>query len=416
MNFNEMNLKPETIHALQDMGITEPTEIQEKSIPVALKGQNIIAQARTGSGKTLAFAIPILEQLRYDDKPECIILIPTRELCKQVTDVFRDVGKYTKGARVVEVYGGVSIDNQIDKIHNNANVIVATPGRLIDIFERRNISFDNIRFLVLDEADRMLDMGFLPDIQYLFSRIKTKPQLFLYSATILDEIKALSNQFTRGKYVDINVSHDSMTVTNTKQFYYLISNYNDKIYHFIRILRKEKPKHSLIFTNTKRSAEWVYERLSREADLELKIGMLSGDVSQAKRESITSDFKTHKINCLIATDVAARGLDIPDITHVFNYDIPQYEESYVHRIGRTSRMDKDGIAITLCVEKEYIYLCRIEGFIKKSIKRLELPAGGPRMMYEKTREPRQANEASFNTQPSYENRNNNSPRKRLPFF
>lgn len=420
MKFNEMNLKSGTVKALHDMDITSPTKIQEESIPIALDGKNLIAQARTGSGKTFAFSIPILERLSFDKTPECIILVPTRELCRQVAEVFRDLGKYTPGVKLVQVYGGVSIHNQIAKIMNGANVIVATPGRLIDLFERRAISFDNIKFVVLDEADRMLDMGFMPDVQYIMSKIKTNPQLFLFSATIIEEIKELSNQFTDGAYVDINVSKDSMTVGNTKQYYYLIRNFRDKYYDFVRILRKEKPEHTLVFTNTKKTADWLESRLSQERNLGVKIGLLSGNMTQAKREKVTELFKEQKINFLIATDVAARGLDIPDVSHVINYDVPQFEENYVHRIGRTSRMGKPGTALTLCIQDEYIYLVRIEGFINKNITKLELPTREKRPRYpnrhhsSNMRGKRQRNfkERSFKRSESKED----TPRKRLPFF
>lgn len=370
-----MPLKQSTLKALQDMfgKDAEPTEIQAKSIPPAVKGSNVIGQARTGSGKTLAFSIPIIEGMKFKRVPEAIILVPTRELCKQVASVFKDLSKYTKEVRIVEIYGGVSINPQIQKLANGANVVVATPGRLIDLYERRKISFKEVGYVVLDEADRMLDMGFIPDVQYILSKIKTEPQFLLFSATILEEIKKLSEQFTKGNYIDINVSEDSMTVGNTQQYYYLIRQFKDKYYDFCRILKRERPEKALVFTNTKKTADWLKNRLQNYRGLNYKIGLLSGNMSQAARERVTKKFKEKKINFLVATDVAARGLDIPNVTHVFNYDVPQYEENYVHRIGRTSRMGKKGIAITLCLENEYKYLCRIEGFIEKSIKRRPLP-------------------------------------------
>lgn len=385
MNFKELNLSDPILRALNELGISTLTDIQEKSIPVALTGRNIIGQARTGSGKTFAYALPIVEKILKQDitgkNASALIIVPTRELCKQVEVVISDLVKYqnTPKIRTVQVYGGVSIQNQISKINRGVNVIVATPGRLIDLFERKVIDFSDIKFVVLDEADRMLDMGFLPDIQFIMSKIRTKPQFLLFSATIIDEIKKLSTKFTGGDVVDINVSQDSMTVKNTKQFYYLIPHFDDKYYVFVRILRIEKPKHAIVFTNTKRTAEWLLGRLERERGLNLKLGMLSGNMSQSRREIVTDKFKKFQLNFLIATDVAARGLDIPNVSHVFNYDIPQYEENYVHRIGRTSRMDfngvqqKRGVAMTLCLEEEYVYLTRIEGFINKSIKKRVTP-------------------------------------------
>lgn len=370
-----MTLKQSTLRALQDMfgEDASPTEIQQKAIPPALKGNNVIGQARTGSGKTLAFSIPIIEEMQFKRVPEAIILVPTRELCKQVANVFQELAKYTKDVRIVQIYGGVSLNPQIDKLANGANVVVATPGRLIDLYERRKISFKEVSYVVLDEADRMLDMGFIPDVQYILSKIHGDPRFLLFSATILEEIKRLSDQFTKGKYIDIDVSEDSMTVGNTQQYYYLIKHFKDKYYDFVRILQRERPQKTLVFTNTKKTADWLTNRLQNYRGLNFRIGLLSGNMSQAARERVTKKFKEKKINFLVATDVAARGLDIPNVTHVFNYDVPQYEENYVHRIGRTSRMGKKGIAITLCLEDEYKYLCRIEGFIEKSINRKPLP-------------------------------------------
>lgn len=383
MNFKELNLSDPILRALNELGISTLTDIQERAIPVALTGKNILGQARTGSGKTYAFAIPIVEKILKQEttgkNAEALIIVPTRELCKQVADVISDLVKYTRNVRTVQVYGGVSIQNQINKINRGVSVIVATPGRLIDLFERKVIDFSSIKFVVLDEADRMMDMGFLPDIQFIMSKIRTQPQFLLFSATIIDEIKRISKKFTGGDVIDINVSQDSMTVGNTKQFHYLIPHFDDKYYVFVRILRIEKPNRAIIFTNTKRTAEWLSGRLERERGLNLKLGMLSGNMSQSRREIVTDKFKKSQLNCLIATDVAARGLDIPNVSHVFNYDIPQYEENYVHRIGRTSRMDltglqqKRGVAITLCLEEEYVYLTRIEGFINKSIKKRPTP-------------------------------------------
>ena len=383
MKFSEMNIKDEIVRALSEINIIETTKIQKQAIPIALEGKNIIAQAKTGSGKTYAFSIPIIQNLNSGKIPECLVLVPTRELCSQVAQVMKQASKYLKNVRVLQVYGGVSINPQILKLQKGVNIIVATPGRLIDLYERKEISFEKLRFVVLDEADRMLDMGFFPDIQYIMNQINTNPQLMLFSATILEEIKVLSQSFTKGNYVDINVSKDSITVENTNQFYYLTEHFKDKYNDFVRILRKHKPKmvHTLVFTNTKKTAIWLKNRLDKE-NLNFKIELLSGDLSQVKREEVTEKFKNHEIDFLIATDVAARGLDIPDVSHVINYDVPQYTEIYVHRIGRTSRMDKEGTAITIALQDEYIYICRIEGFIDKTIQKLELP---PRVDRNKSR-------------------------------
>ena len=375
MKFSDMNIKSEIVKALEEINITEPTKIQEQAIPVALTGSNILAQAKTGSGKTYAFSIPIINQIEVGKTPECLILVPTRELCKQVAEVMAQASKYLRNVRVLQVYGGVSINPQILKLQKGVNIVVATPGRLIDLYERKEISFKNLRFVVLDEADRMLDMGFMPDIQYIMNQIRTSPQLMLFSATILEEIKVLSQSFTKGKYTDINVSKDSMTVENTNQYYYMVDHFKDKYYAFVRVLKKLRPeiKHTLVFTNTKKTAMWLKGRLETERGLSFKIEMLSGDLSQAKREQVTKKFKRHDIDFLIATDVAARGLDIPNVSHVFNYDVPQWSEVYVHRIGRTSRMGKKGTAITMALQDEYRFICQIEGFIDKEIRKAIVP-------------------------------------------
>jgi ATP-dependent RNA helicase DeaD len=350
------------------MDITKPTPVQEKAIPLILEGHNIMAQARTGSGKTLAFLLPIIEQLKFINN-ECLILAPTRELAKQVNRVVESLGD--NRVRSMTVYGGVSINNQIQKIRRGVNIIVATPGRLIDLFKRRKLHFDNIRFVVLDEADRLWDMGFSPDIKYILRNIDKATrdfQFMLFSATLEPDIRKVVKDFTKDKFKFINLSKDDMTVENTRQFYYLVDEFKDKFDSFLKILKKENPKNSLIFINTKRTGRWLYKQL-KHRNLGYNIGYMSGDLSQHKREKILKRFRDKKIDMLIATDVAARGLDISNITHVFNYDVPKYPENYVHRIGRTSRMNKKGAAITLCLKDEYRYLVHIEGLIEKEIKR-----------------------------------------------
>jgi len=374
MSFKLLGLSPRILSAIENMfgKDAKPTPVQKQAIPIGMQGKNVIAQAKTGTGKTLAYLIPILEKMEFIDYPETLILVPTRELCIQVDEVLQNFIKFITKIKSVQVYGGVSIQNQINKIKKGINIIIATPGRLIDIYERGFINFNSIRFVVLDEADKMLDMGFFPEIQYILSKINTQPQYFLFSATILNEIKELSEKFTNGNYVDLNISKDKLTVDSTQQYYYLINDFHDKFYYFNKLLYFERPKKALIFTNTKRTAEWLKNKINSLKEFNEKVGLLSGDMSQAAREKEIKRFINNEIQLLIATDVAARGLDIPNITHIINYDVPQYEEVYVHRIGRTSRMGKTGKAITLVLVDEYQYLCKIEGFIKKSIKQREL--------------------------------------------
>jgi len=367
LNFKDLGINDKYINVLAKLNITKPTPVQEKAIPLILKGEHIMAQSKTGTGKTLAFMLPIVENMKFLNN-EVLILLPTRELAKQVQEVAEDLGN---GIKSLPIYGGVSINNQIEYLKKGVNIICGTPGRIIDLYKRRKLDFSNIRYVVLDEADRLWDMGFAPDVKYILNQIRTDYQFMLFSATLDPDIRNLVKKYSKNQFKFLNLSKDEMTVGNTFQCYYLIDRFEEKYKSFLEILRKEKPKHALIFTNTKKTASWLSKKL-KSRNTGLKVGVISGDLSQFKREKILKEFKSQKINALIATDVAARGLDIDDISHVFNYDVPKYPENYVHRIGRTSRMNKRGVAITLCLKDEYEYLCHIEGLIDKEIKRKTL--------------------------------------------
>ena len=365
MNFEDLGISERNIIALKKLNILKPTPVQKKSIPLIMEGQHIMAQSRTGSGKTLAFILPIIDQLKYLNN-EALILVPTRELAKQIHGVVKELGH--SRVKSMTIYGGVSINNQIRKLQQGVNIIVGTPGRLIDLYKRGHLKFTNIRFIVIDEADRMFDMGFAPDIKYILSRIKTEYQFMLFSATLDSDMRKLVRTYTNNEFEFLNLSRDNLTVGSTKQFYYLIERFEEKFKTFIKVLRKEKPEHALVFVNTKKTAAWLERRLKNQRNLYFKVGIISGDLSQFQREKVMGAFKKHNINLLIATDVAARGLDIDNISHVFNYDVPKFPENYIHRIGRTSRMEKKGVAITLCLKDEYEYLCHIEGLINKEIR------------------------------------------------
>ena len=365
MNFTELGINEHNVKELKRNKIIKPTPVQQKAIPLILKGQNIMAQARTGSGKTLAFVLPIIESLNYE-RNEALILVPTRELANQIYEVIRDLGN--PRLKSLPIYGGVSINNQISKLDNGINIIIGTPGRIIDLYKRKKLRLNDIRFVVVDEADRMFDMGFTPDVKYILDQIRSNYQFMLFSATFDNGIRELVKKYSKNQFIFINLSRDDLTVGSTRQFYYMIERYGDKFKTFLKILRREKPTHLLVFVNTKRTATWLSNKLKSRNNFDYKVDLISGDLSQYQREKILKAFKDHKINLLIATDVAARGLDIDNISHVFNYDIPKYPENYIHRIGRTSRMNKVGVAITLCVKDEYEYLCHIEGLIDKEIK------------------------------------------------
>ena len=364
MNFEELGISESNTFALKRNNIIYPTPVQKKAIPLIIKGHHVMAQSKTGSGKTIAFILPIIEQLRYLDN-EALILAPTRELAKQTNKVIKDLGNGK--VKSMTIYGGVSINNQITKIEHGVNIIVGTPGRIIDLYKRKKLSFRNVRFVVLDEADRLWDMGFAPDVKYILSKIHTKYQFMLFSATLDYDMRKLVKKYTKNKFEFLNLSRDSLTVSNTRQYYYLIDRFEEKYKTFLKVLRVEKPKHVLVFVNTKKTAAWLERKLKHQRGLSFNVGIISGRLSQVQRENILSDFRTQKVNLLIATDVAARGLDIDDVSHVINYDIPKFPDNYIHRIGRTSRMNKKGVAITLCLKDEYEYLCHIEGLIDREI-------------------------------------------------
>ncbi|MFX1385999.1 MAG: DEAD/DEAH box helicase [Promethearchaeota archaeon] len=365
MSFEDLGINKKNIIALKRNNIIYPTPVQKKAIPLIIEGHHLMTQSKTGTGKTLAFILPIVEQLKYINN-EALILVPTRELAKQINSVIKDLGN--PKIKSMTIYGGVSISNQINKLRNGVNIIVGTPGRVIDLYKRKELSFQNIRFVILDEGDRLWDMGFAPDVKYILSKIRTEYQFMLFSATLDYDMRKLVQKYTKNKFKFLNLSRDNLTVGNTKQFYYLIKRFEEKFKTFIRVLKIEKPKHVLVFVNTKKTAAWLEKRLKSSNGINFRVGVISGNLSQFQREKILSEFRKYKINLLIATDVAARGLDIDNVSHVINYDVPKFPDNYVHRIGRTSRMNKKGVAITLCLKDEYEYLCHIEGLIDKEIK------------------------------------------------
>ncbi|MHA2430494.1 MAG: DEAD/DEAH box helicase [Promethearchaeota archaeon] len=364
MSFKELGINQFLINALKKLDINKPTPVQKVAIPVILEGHHLMVQAKTGSGKTLAFLLPIIEKLNNEHN-QVLILEPTRELAKQVNQVLKELGNHT--IKSMTIYGGVSIDNQIRQLEKGVNIICGTPGRIIDLYKRKKLNLRNIKFVVIDEADRLFDMGFAPDVNYILRQIHSKYQFMLFSATLYSQIRSLVKKYSKNKFEFINLSKDDLTVSNTKQYYYLIDRFEEKFKTFLEILKIERPKHTLVFVNTKKTASWLSNKLQSNKNLNYKVNLISGQLSQYQRETILKAFKHRKINMLIATDVAARGLDIENISHIINYDVPKYPDNYVHRIGRTSRMNKRGTAIMLCLKEEYEYLCQIEGLINKEI-------------------------------------------------
>jgi ATP-dependent RNA helicase DeaD len=333
------------IKAIDDLGFESPTDIQAQTIPPALEGKDLIGQAKTGSGKTFAFGIPILHTLSDQRHPQALILAPTRELCQQITVELKKLTKYKK-ARVVAVYGGVSINPQIDALQD-AQIVVGTPGRILDHLERDTLQTHKIKTLVLDEADRMFDMGFIEDMERIIQTLPQERQTLLFSATMPEEIKSLTRKYQRDPVHIKTIVHVEEHLL--PQFYYVVE-HNKKFSLLVHLLQTERPKLSIIFCATRHIADVVARNLQRN---HINAQPIHGGLSQAKRDKVISDFKTGKVHLLIATDVAARGLDIKNVTHVFNYDVPKNPDDYVHRIGRTARAGESGKAITLLENRDF---------------------------------------------------------------
>ncbi len=361
MKFSEMKLSEGVAKALEEMKFDEAFPIQKSAIPSIMEEKDIIGKAESGSGKTLAFAIPIVEKIKYQKNIQALILTPTRELAEQVCREIQKVGKYMK-ARALAVYGGKSIIMQA-RAFSQVNVIVATPGRLIDHIRRNNIDLRHVNTLVLDEADRMLDMGFIDDIKFILRYIPKERQTLLFSATFSDEIRRIISNYMKNPIL-IELNKEKPSVKTVKQFACIVKE-NDKQLCLNYILSHEKPHLALIFCSRKIKSDRLYREMRRFYN----IGVIHGDLSQNQRESVLSDFKNRKIIYLIATDVAARGIDVKDISYVINYDMPNDTETYIHRIGRTGRAGASGKSITFTTPEEIPDLLKIENFVKVKIEK-----------------------------------------------
>ncbi len=361
MKFNEFNLKSEILRRLEEIGFEKASEVQERAIPVVLEGKDVVAQAQTGTGKTAAFGLPILNNLKKGEK--ALIITPTRELAIQVSEEIFRFGKYL-GIHTATVYGGSSYSRQIKHIENS-EVIVATPGRLIDLLQSKRISISP-EYVVLDEADEMLDMGFLDDIKEILKYVKADAQKLLFSATMPEEIKKLAKQFLNEPEF-ITITKKQVTNENIQEFFYVIdeSERNDAL---LRLMDYKNPTKSIVFCRTKKDVDEVAEFLIA-AGFDAK--GLHGDMDQRRRESVIKAFKSN-LEILVATDVAARGLDVNDVSHVFNYHLPMDVDSYVHRIGRTGRAGKTGMAISLVTPHEFRALSKIQKIAKLTLK--EVPS------------------------------------------
>lgn len=368
MKFEDFRLSQETLKSISEVGFEEPTPIQVSAIPIILNGGDLVGQAQTGTGKTAAFAIPIAEKCRRGKKPFAIILEPTRELAVQVAQEMSRIGKHKK-ITVLPVYGGTSIERQIKTLQRGVNIIVGTPGRVIDLINRKILSLAEVRIAVLDEADEMLDMGFLDDIVTILKETPAERQTLLFSATIPQPIMNIARRYMINPE-KIQVNADELVIPEIRQLFYEV-NEETRINALSRLLDVEDPELAIVFCHTKREVDDVSMKLSH---LGYNAGSIHGDYTQARRDEVMKKFKAGSLDILVATDVAARGLDIKNVSHVINYGIPQNSDSYVHRIGRTGRAGKSGIAITLITPREYKQLRLIERTARTVIDRKKLPS------------------------------------------
>ena len=331
--------------ALKALDFHVPTPVQQETLPLISKGHDVICQSSTGSGKTLGFALPIVEDIDLKKSLQAIILVPTRELCEQVAEEFKKITKFTK-INTLEVYGGVSINNQIRKVPS-AHIIVATPGRLCDLMDRRVIDLSTVKTAVLDEADRMLDMGFIKDVGYILKKTPKNRQTLMFSATIPRMIERLiERHMHKPKVVKIK---DQVDTKLLKQYYYDLPT-SQRFHLLVHLLKNEKSPHAIVFCATRRVVDLVSRNLKRNG---VNAAALHGGLTQAMRKKVMTSFQGKDTKVLVASDIAARGIDVKLLTHVYNYDVPKTSEDYTHRIGRTARAGEDGIAITLVSEKDH---------------------------------------------------------------
>ncbi|RUL53659.1 MULTISPECIES: DEAD/DEAH box helicase [Lysinibacillus] len=367
-NFSELNISESTLRSLQRMGFEEATPIQEGTVRFAMEGRDIIGQAQTGTGKTAAFGIPLIEKIDPKNPDiQGLIIAPTRELAIQVSEELYKLG-YDKRLKILSVYGGQDISRQIRALKNKPHIIVGTPGRIIDHINRRTLKLENVQTLVLDEADEMLNMGFIDDINSILENVPSERQTLLFSATMPPAIRKIATNFMKDPE-EVKIKSKEMTVENIEQ-YFVKAQEREKFDVLSRILNVHQPELAIIFGRTKRRVDELSQALSLRGYLAEGI---HGDLSQAKRMSVLRQFKENKIDILVATDVAARGLDISGVTHVYNFDIPQDPESYVHRIGRTGRAGKSGLAVTFVTPREMGYLRIVEETTKKRMTPLRPP-------------------------------------------
>jgi ATP-dependent RNA helicase RhlE len=366
--FKDLHLIAPILKALETEGYTEPTPIQQQSIPHILRGKDLLGCAQTGTGKTAAFAIPILQNLMlqqkedaYEHGTKALILTPTRELAIQIDESFEAYGKHL-GLRHTVIFGGVSQYHQTNELRRGVDILIATPGRLLDLIAQKIINLKSIKMFVLDEADRMLDMGFIHDVKKIIALLPQKRQTLFFSATMPPEITKLSSSILTNP-VRVEVAPVSSTAEKVDQHIYLVEK-NDKRQLLIHLLKNENIQNALVFTRTKYGADKIAKELHRA---NIKSDAIHGNKTQAARQKALNNFKDGKIRVLVATDIAARGIDVDELTHVINFELPNIPETYVHRIGRTGRAGNSGSALSFCDMEERAYLRDIHKLINKTI-------------------------------------------------
>jgi ATP-dependent RNA helicase RhlE len=380
LSFDSLGLMPELLRAVAEEGYTEPTPVQQQAIPVIIAGRDVMAGAQTGTGKTAGFTLPLLQRLAPHANTSvsparhpvrCLVLTPTRELAAQVEESVRVYGKYIKGLRTTVIYGGVPMDPQTKALRDGVEILVATPGRLLDHVQQRNVTLGQVEALVLDEADRMLDMGFMPDLRRILALLPQQRQNLLFSATFSDEIKRLSTTILRDP-VRIEVARKDVAADTVRQAIVSVPR-DDKRSALVALLRARPTETVLVFTRTKQEAGRLARHLEKEG---VNSAAIHGDKTQPERTQALADFKSGKVRVLVATDVAARGLDIDDLPLVINFELPHVAEDYVHRIGRTGRAGRSGEALSLASPDENDLVAAIEKLLKRPIPRETLGSLG----------------------------------------
>jgi len=366
MKFEELNINKKLIDKTHEQGLEELTLIQEKCLPEIIDGKDVVGQAETGSGKTLAFCLPILDRIIPGEGLQTVVLTPTRELCVQVTDVFKDFGKIL-GIKTTSVYGGVGIELQIKKIRTS-EIVVGTPGRMLDHLRRETIDFRNVRFLVLDETDKMLEMGFIDDVEKIIHHVPKKRQTLMFSATIMRSIHGLMNKHLRNPVVIKTKSQ--VDKSKLHQIYYDIYKRNEKFSLLVHLLKNDTSGLAIVFCATRRESDIVARNLRHHG---INASAIHGGMSQNKRSQSLDSLKNQRTDVLAATDVAARGLDIKNVSHIYNYDVPKTSIEYIHRIGRTARAGENGAAITLLTEPDHDNFRRVQSNDELKIEKADIP-------------------------------------------